>query len=274
MKPIFLSLPLCLVTLAVNLQGQVQAQTAKAEGTDTQLSEDISRLKKDIEALKANQKQLIGQIGEITRLLREHTTIRSVFQPPPSLEVRGEPFRGDRAAGVAIIEYADFECPFCGSYERDVYPQLFENYIRTGKVKYFYRDLPAPSHPRAMSAARAARCVGEQNKYWEMHDSLFAKQTVFTEAVLSERAAQLGIDMARFTDCLSSDKYADDIQERISEAQQIGIDGTPTFFLGTIGSNSEVVNIERSILGARPYKDFKTNLDDLLASAKDQARDP
>src|SRR5260221_459521 len=89
---------------------------------------------------------------------------------PRSAPVHGEPFRSDAHARVAIIEYSDFECPLCRQFARDVYPLIDAAYIHSGKVKYFFRDLPLPMHPHALPAARAARCAGEQGKFWEMHD--------------------------------------------------------------------------------------------------------
>jgi len=239
------SISLFLLTLTYCQLGYAQQQTDKTDRKDVQLLEDISTLKNDIKALEASQKLIISQLNELKQLLRERPSPIPALQVPPSMGIQGEPFRGDGAAGVAIIEYADFECPFCGKYEREVYPQIFDNYVKTGKVRLFYRDLPIPIHPRAMLAARSARCAGEQGKYWEMHDSLFAKQTGFTEKGLLERAAGLGIGITKFSECLSSDRFTDDIRQRIAEAQKIGIDGTLTFFLGTIAPNGDLVNIDR-----------------------------
>ncbi len=155
-----------------------------------------------------------------------------------------------------MIEYSDFECPFCGGFEQQTYPQLFENYIKMGEVKLFYRDLPLPMHPHAMHAARAAHCAGEQGKYWEMHDSLFAKQNALSDPALLDRARTLGLDTQKFGECFASDRYKDDILKSIAEAQKLGVQATPTFFIGTIDSNGDVVNISKRIVGAKPYADF------------------
>src|SRR5579863_1643631 len=195
---------------------------------------DLSVLRTDIRALQAEQQQIITRLDELKQLLQANgQSVRP--QPPGKLDVRGETFRGDSGARVAIIEYADFECPYCGEYDRKVFPQLLSDYIETGKVKYFYRDLPLPMHARALPAARAARCAGEQGKFWEMHDSLFAKQNALSAPALLDRAQTLGLDTAKFTECLSSEKYTADIRKNLSEARKMGIDGTPTFFLGVVG---------------------------------------
>lgn len=118
---------------------------------------------------------------------------------------------------------------------------------------------------RQVPAARAARCAGEQGKYWEMHDSLFAKQNALSVPALLDRAQTLGLDTAKFTECQSSEKYTEDIQKSVSEAQKMGIDGTPTFFLGVVESSGDVT-ISKRFAGTAPFDVFQSELDALLAS--------
>ena len=225
---------------------------------------ELSALRTDIRALQAEQQQIITRLDELKQLLQANgQSVRP--QPPSTLDIHGEHFRGDGGARVAIIEYADFECPYCGEFEQKTFPQLLSDYIATGKVKYFYRDLPLPMHARALPAARAARCAGEQGKYWEMHDSLFAKQNSLSAPALLDRAQTLGLDTAKFTECQSSEKYTADIQKSVSGAQKMGIDGTPTFFLGVVEPGGDVT-IEKRLQGAAPFDVFKTEIDALLAS--------
>ena len=230
---------------------------------------DISALRTDIRALQAEQQQIITRLDELKQLLQPNgQPLRP--QPPSTLDIRGENFRGDSDARVAIIEYADFECPYCGEYEQKTFPQILSDYIQTGKVKFFYRDLPLPMHARALPAARAARCAGEQGKYWEMHDSLFAKQNALSAPALLNRAQTLGLDKEKFTQCLSSEKYTADVQKSVSEAEKMGIDGTPTFFLGVVKPSGDVT-IEKRLQGAAPFDVFKTEIDALLASKNPEA---
>jgi protein-disulfide isomerase len=238
---------------------QVPSGTNQSQG-------DIAALRTDVRALQAEQQQIISRLDELKQLLQGNG------QPPPvsSISVRGETFRGDGGARVAIIEYADFECPYCGEYERKTFPQLLSDYIATGKVKYFYRDLPLPGHARAMPAARAARCAGEQGKYWEMHDSLFATQNALSAPALLDRAQTLGLDTAKFTECQSSEKYTADIQKNIADAQNMRIDGTPTFFLGVVEPSGDVT-IQKRFKGAPPFDVFKTELDALVVSNGQEA---
>jgi protein-disulfide isomerase len=254
------AMTLLLLCFGLSQFGYAQAQSQAKD----QPQSDLSALRTDVRALQAEQQQIITRLDELKQLLQPNgQPVRP--QPPSTLDIHGEMFRGDRGARVAIIEYADFECPYCGEYERKTFPQILSDYIETGKVKYFYRDLPLPMHARALPAARAARCAGEQGKFWEMHDSLFAKQNALSAPALLDRAQTLGLDTAKFTECQSSEKYTADIQKSVSEALKMGIDGTPTFFLGVVEPSGEVT-IEKRLQGAAPFDVFKTEIDALLAA--------
>jgi protein-disulfide isomerase len=220
-----------------------------------------------IKALAEQQQQILSSLNDIKQFLAANAAVRpQPPMPPATFSTQDEAFRGDSSATVAIVEYADFECPYCGQYEHEVYPQISEDYIQTGKVKYFYRDLPLPMHPHAMIAARAAHCAGEQGKYWEMHDSLFAKQNAIRDVDMPGRAQELGLDAAKFSECLSSDRYTDEINRSGAEAQKMGIQGTPTFFVGRVDPNGDVTNL-KMIVGTRPYGAFKSAIDDALGSS-------
>ena len=238
--------------------GYAQAQSQPKD----QPQNDLSALRTDIRALQAEQQQIITRLDELKQLLQSNG------QPPASVtsvNVHGEAFRGDSGARVALIEYADFECPYCGEYERKTFPQILSDYIQTGKLKYFYRDLPLPMHARAMAAARAARCSGEQGKYWEMHDSIFAKQNALSVPALLDRAQTLGLDTAKFTECQSSEKYTTEIQNSISEALKLGIVGSQPYFLGVVEPSGDLSIVKR-LQGMAPFDVFKTEIDALLAS--------
>ncbi len=116
-----------------------------------------------------------------------------------------------------------------------------------------------------MGAARAARCAGEQGKFWEMHDSLFAKQNTIRDVDMPGRAQELGLDTTKFSKCFASERYTDEIKQGAAEAQKMGIGGTPTFFIGKIDSSGEVTNL-KTIIGMRPYDAFKSAIEDSLAA--------
>jgi protein-disulfide isomerase len=164
------------------------------------------------------------------------------LKPPPTMSVAGELYKGEPAAKVAIIEYADFQCPFCRRFESQVYPNIRDNYIRTGKLKYFHRDMPLVFHQGAMPAARAVHCASEQGKFWEMHDSLLGDASL-SPADIDDRAGKLGMNVSKLDQCVSSDRFADIIQRSISEASAM------------------------QVSGASPFEAFKAAIDPLLAAA-------
>jgi protein-disulfide isomerase len=251
------------------LLGLGLSAVAPAQGQDRnkEMQEKISALQQNVRAIEEEQQRMSAQLDELKKMLQASSGPQPHPEAPATVALHGEPVEGDSAARVAIIEYADFECPYCGQYARDVYPQIVKNYISTGKIKYFYRDLPLSIHSHAMIAAQAARCARDQGKFWEMHDSLFANQAALTEKDMLNRAQSLGIDLTQLTQCLSSQKYSDEVRKSATEAlSTMGIQGTPMFFLGMIQENGNVVKVGKVIMGAYPYEIFKADLDELLVS--------
>ena len=257
-------LTLCLICVLytssqAGLGGQ---QTARDKADD-----DIATLKKQVQNLEQGQQQILQELRELKKLLEAKTAEPpAAASPVATLNVKGEPFKGDPRARIAIIEYSDFECPFCGKYTREIYPQILDRYVSTGKVRYYYRDLPIPSHPNAFPAAIAARCAGDQGKFWEMHDSLFANQAALSPKDFGERAAALGLDQARFSECFSGARYGEPIRKVAAGAQRMGIEGTPAFAIGTIVPGDESVAVNQIALGADSFDAFKAILDEIISS--------
>ena len=162
--------------------------------------------------------------------------------------------KGDKNAPVTIVEFSDYECPFCGRFYSDTYKQIDAEYIKTGKVKFVYRDFPLSFHPQAQKAAEAAECAGEQGKYYEMHNKLFESGVAGGVAGFKQYAKDLGLNSGKFDDCLDSGKMASEIQKDFNDGQNAGIQGTPGF----------IVN-GQSISGAQPYSVFKQVIDAELA---------
>ena len=251
MKQTILSLTVAVVGLTLMSSGLAQQRDDKSKSKEAAL-----------------QQQILRELQEIKKILQ---SFQEAAAPPPQevvLPVGGEPFKGSAAAHVAIIEYSDFQCPFCGQYAREIYPHLDSDYVKSGKVRYYFRDLPLPSHPQALTAALAARCAGEQGKFWEMHDSLFANQEALSPADLSRRAQGFGLDEAKFNACLANGKYRENIRRSAAGAERMGINGTPAFFLGVVDPNGNTVRSRKLILGAEGYDAFKSALDELLAAPK------
>ncbi len=148
-------------------------------------------------------------------------------------------------------------------------PQIEKDYITTGKVKYVVRDFPLEAiHKHAFKAAEATHCAGDQAKYWEMHDQIFANQKSLDPTGLSDKAQALGLDMTQFQQCLDSGKYAAKIREGLAEGQKAGVRGTPAFFLGLAEPNDPKVKVQRMISGAQAFSSFQAAIDSLLEPSK------
>jgi protein-disulfide isomerase len=254
------------VFISVLISGTVQVGLAGQQGDKANRDKDISDLKKEMESLKDTQRQILEELKELKALLQQGG--QPGGQQTQMLNIKGEAFKGDETAKVAIIEYSDFECPFCGKYAREVFPQVVQNYVKTGKVRYYYRDLPLPMHPNAFPAARAARCAGEQGKFWEMHDSLFANQAALTKNDISARAGSIGLDVSKFNECLASDRYGDIIRKSATGAERLGVNGTPAFAFGVITAGGDVVKVNNLEMGTGSYDSFKAEIDELLSSVE------
>jgi len=175
----------------------------------------------------------------------------------------GEPVKGNPDAPVTVVEFSDFQCPFCSRFFEQTLPLIQENYIDTGKIKFVYKDLPLDSlHPNARSAHIAAECADEEGKFWEYHDVLFQKQAVWQrlassdlDITLSQFAVDLGMQAASFESCMESQDIADEVNQDTLEAARYGTTGTPTFFIGTEKDGFI------KMVGAQPYASFQRAID-------------
>ncbi len=148
-------------------------------------------------------------------------------------------------------------------------PQIERDYIKTGKLKYVFADLPLESiHKQAFKAHEAANCAGDQGKYWEMHNKLFANQRKMRREDLSAYAKSIGLNLSAFEGCLDRGKYVKEIRKDIAAAVNAGIRGTPTFLLGYTESDPSKVKAVKMLRGAQPYPQFKQAIDGLSASEK------
>lgn len=168
------------------------------------------------------------------------------------IPTEGFPSRGPEDAEITIVEFSDFECPFCRRFHDQTYQDLLEAY--PGKIRFVYRNLPLTSiHPNAMPAAIASLCANDQNAYWEFHDKLFSNEAL-GETTYVQYAADLGLDVDTFTSCLSSGKHDDFISQDMDFSIGLGVQSTPTFFVNGL-----------AIVGAQPLSNFKQLIDKELA---------
>ena len=237
---------------------------------NTGFSQSNDDLKKDIQALKDGQQAIQKDLQEIKKLIAARPAAGGAAGGPDQalnavITTEGDPSKGNKNAKLTLIEFSEYQCPFCGRHVRDTYPQLDKDYIQTGKVKYVFRDLPLESiHKNAFKAAEASHCAGEQNKYWEMHDRLFANQNSLEPAMLTAHAQAVGADTKKFQACLDSGKYAADIRKDIAEANKYGITGTPTSVIGLTQPGDPKIKVLKVIRGAQNISAFRETLDGLL----------
>ncbi len=175
-----------------------------------------------------------------------------------------DPIKGDPDAPVTIVEFSDFQCPFCSRFYHQTLPQIEQNYIETGKVNLVYRDMPLGIHSNAIPAHVAAECADEQGAFWQYHDVLFDRQSQWGrlgEAALDTQlkayAVEIGLD-SRFGECLVSPEVEAEVRHDHSQARGYGVTGTPTFFVG-----NEDTGYTR-LTGAQPYASFQSVIDSIL----------
>ncbi len=183
--------------------------------------------------------------------------------PPAPTKVQPQltdttPMQGNANAKVVLVEYADFQCPFCGKFFKEAFSQIKKDYIDSGKVKFYYKNL-AFLGKESVDSANAAFCAREQGKFWDYHDYLFTHQQgenqgAFSVDNLKKFAADMGLNTASFNDCLDKQKYNAEIQADLADATKNGFNSTPSFAIGNT-----------PLVGAQPYAQFKTALDAELA---------
>lgn len=175
----------------------------------------------------------------------------------------GELALGHVTAPLTMIEFTDYQCPYCRRFQAEVWPKLKREYIDTGKLRYIARDLPLAIHAAAAPAAEAAHCAADQGKFWDMHAALLGGPADLAGGGIERRAHAVGLDMTRFDECLARRKYAAVIASHEQEADAAGIDGTPGFVVGRV-AHGELTGVR--VEGALPFEEFDSLLRELLAA--------
>ena len=256
---------------SLSVQALLDAEVAAKAGTVTdeevesfyqankaRLKGDEAEARERIRAHFQSQK-LVARRQAYLQSLRSQANVVIRLQAPPVFKadvgVEGAPFLGPAAAPVTIVEFSDFQCPFC----KQVVPTLTQVLSRYGeKVKLVFRDFPIDSlHPQARKAAEAARCAQDQGKFWDYHDALFANASKLGPEQLKTDAQQVGLDLPSFERCLASGTHAAAVQKSVDEGMRLGVTGTPAFFI-----NGELVS------GAQPVESFARVIERELARAR------
>lgn len=168
--------------------------------------------------------------------------------------VDNDPVLGDKNAPLTIVEFSDFQCPYCARFRSETFEQIKKQYIDKGKVKFVYRDFPLSSiHPLAQKSAEASECANEQGKFWEYHDKIFLNQASLSANNLKQWATDLKLDTNKFNNCLDSGKYTSEVSDDLKDATAAGGQGTPYFIVGEI-----------PVSGAQPFAAFQQAIESQL----------
>lgn len=192
-------------------------------------------------------KNIISDLIPLTGIPSQGTGSSPPTGEKIEVDIEGAYFKGDADAPVTIVEFSDFQCPFCERFYSQTLGLIEQNYVDTGKAKIVYMHFPLTSiHAEAQKAGEAAECAGEQGKFWEMHDKLFDNQASLSSSNYKAWARELKLDSAKFDSCLDSGKYAGKVREQTDYGSSLGVSGTPAFFINGA-----------PISGAQPYSVFE-----------------
>lgn len=243
-----------LLTGAIQVPEPSEAEIkAIYEANKDRVGEPLEKVRPQIiNAIKQNRRG--AEQNNYLAELRKGAKVEIKLKRPPvkrvEVSVDDDPFVGPKEAPVTVVEFSDYQCPFCGR-ARSTVKQMTETY--KDKVKYVFRDFPLSFHQDAFAAHVAANCAGEQGKYWEFNAKLFAQQKALKVESLKSYAQELGLDTKTFNDCLDSNKYAEEVKKDMDDGIKAGVNGTPAFFINGI-----------PLSGARPFSQFQEIIDDEL----------
>jgi len=213
--------------------------------------------------------EMLKELRQIRQLLERLTQPQQPAAPPQPTTAKITNLKGfvmgRPDAPLTMIEFTDLQCPFCRQYVSTTFDEIRKNWIDTGKLRYISRDFPLDFHPQAMPAARAARCAGEQGKFWELRYTLMRNANLLSPDYINRTAADLKLDTKAFASCLASAKFDAEIQAELQEGTRLGVTGTPTF---VIGKTTAAAVEGPMIVGALPYVTFDAKLKDVLGTAK------
>jgi protein-disulfide isomerase len=226
---------------------------------------DAESLRKELDALKAQQAEMQRSLDEIRDFLKQATggrfgapsLVNSVF------DTAGAPGNGQPKAPLTLIEISDYHCPFCRRHVQQTQPKIYSELVNTGKLRHVFIHYPiAQLHPDAYKSHEAAACAADQGKFWEFHARLF-EAPLKTPEQLTALAQTAGLDATAFRGCLDTGKHAKEVQASVERIAKLNVNGTPMFLLGRTGADSKVT-VARVIEGAQPFEAFKMAAEELL----------
>jgi protein-disulfide isomerase len=218
--------------------------------------------------IQQQNEQIILELRTIRMMLERLMNPPQPPQPPTRARVTSVSgyALGREDAPLTMVEFTDLQCPFCREFALTSFDAIKKNWIDTGKLRYISRDFPLDIHAQAMPAARAARCAGEQGKFWEMRMTLMRNANLLTPEYIARAASDLKLNDAAFGPCARSTKYDAQIQAEMQEGTRLNIPGTPMFVLGRTTPGADVIE-GPVLIGALPYTTFDAKLREVLGSA-------
>ena len=263
-----------IVVLAATAFSQ-QAEPAKSAKASKSVKADSVTINMPDGITKDQADAILNELKQIRLLLQNQQAAVAAPKPAavqasaPSDKVKMSVGQGWYAMGrddapVTMVEFTDYQCPFCRRFESESFAQLKKDYIDTGKVRFVSRDLPLEFHPNAPGAATAARCAGDQHKFWEMHDAIMQDTStdLSPDAVL-KYAQKVNLDIASFKTCVDDKRYVAAIQKDTADAGLLGISGTPSFVIGKTATD-QIDGVR--IVGAVPYSVFDSTIKGMLTA--------
>jgi protein-disulfide isomerase len=222
-----------------------QANPSRVQGAP------LDQVRSPIKALLIQERTRAAR-EQYLETLKAKTPVKVMLEPPrQTVAEAGRPARGPINAPIEMIEFSDFQCPYC-LRASPIVTQVLNAY--GDRIRFVYRHYPLPNHPNAWPAAEASQCANEQGKFWPYHDKLFASEGRLSDADLRRSAAEVGVDPAKFGACLDAHRFKADVDADIAAGDEAGVSGTPAFFING-----------RVLTGAQPFDAFKRVIDDELA---------
>ena len=255
-------------TFASLAPAQERSTNSKARATHAQAEHGIT---------EEQAERILAELRAIRELLQKQMTQDRLLLVPADQPQRSDTDQnveigianhwhslGRQDAPLTLLEFTDYQCPFCRAFNSELFPRLNKDYVQTGKLRYVSLDLPLPQHPEARNAGEAARCAGDQNKYWEFRDAILNDKRSLSESTMTDLAHSLALNADALRTCITSHLHAREFEEDQADAAALQINATPTFVLGRTSEGQLHGTILRGVL---PYPAFQAKLDEMLKTS-------
>jgi protein-disulfide isomerase len=246
--------------------------TAIGPSASAQVGEvqDLNRMVDELRTENAALKQEVAELRATLKRLMTPSASAAGGPPATEISIAGLAARGQPNAPVTMVAFSDYQSPQCAQFHRETYPRIDEEYVQLGTVRYVFKNFPdKTSHALAHKAHEAAACAGDQRKYWEMHDLLFADQTALAPEDLLVHARTLGLDTDVFRYCLTSGAYDGLIRRDVDEGKKGGVPHMPVFAVGLTEPGPRPMKVMRVVVGSQPYAVFQDAIEAVLSTAGD-----